>query len=159
MNHPSSEYQITPAALADFLPIAALDREIWRCTPHGEVIPDGEHVWRIWCEHALVYVARDESGALAGVILAFPGMRDLLCVHKVMVAEGHRGRGLGSLLFTALLREIDRRNASCFLTVSPENQAAVSLYRKWGFTDEQFVPGYYRESEHRLVLTRPSQAR
>jgi len=157
MNTSSASYCISPAVAADFLPIAALDREVWRDTPCGDVIPDGEHVWRIWCEHALVYVARTPEGELAGVILAFPGMLDVLCVHKVMVAEKHRGRGVGSLLFSALLEEIDRRGRACFLTVSPENHAAVALYRKWGFTQEQFVAGYYRETEHRLVLTRPVQ--
>lgn len=152
-----TDFQITRAATADFLLIAALDREIWRGVPHGEVIPDGEHAWRIWCEHALVYTARKAEGALAGAILAFPGMHGQLCVHKVMVAEGYRGQGVGSLLFSVLLEAIDRRGDSCFLTVSPENLAAIALYRNWGFTEEQFVAGYYRASEHRLVLTRSPQ--
>lgn len=121
----SSCYRISPAVAADFLPIAALDREVWRNTPCGELIPDGEHAWRIWCEHALVYVARTNEGEVAGAILAFPGMQGMLCVHKVMVAKAHRGQGVGSLLFSALLEEIDRRGCSCFLTVSPENHAAL----------------------------------
>lgn len=154
----SDRYPITPATPADFLPIAALDREIWKGVPHGEVIPDGEHVWRIWCESALVYVARDEAGGVAGAILAFPGVDGVFCVHKVMVADGHRGQGLGSLLFAVLLKEIDQRKATCFLTVSPENPAAIALYRKWGFTQEEYVEGFYRESEHRFVLTRPAPA-
>ena len=68
-----------------------------------------------------------------------------------------RGQGLGSLLIENLLGIIDRECASCFLTVSPENSNALKLYRKWGFTSEEFVAGYYRENEDRLVLIRPSR--
>ncbi len=155
-SHPAP--RIEKAISKDFLAISALDREIWRHLPHGDLIADGEHVWRIWCEHALIYIARDEDDKLAGVILAFPGVQDLFCVHKVMVAPQSRGQGLGSKLFSALLSEIDRLNARCFLTVDPENHPAVALYRNWGFTEEQFVPGYYRANEHRLVLTRHPEA-
>lgn len=154
----NTDYRLSPAVVADFLEIAALDREIWKSVPHGEVIPDGEHAWRIWCEHALLYTARDASGLFAGAILAFPGIMGEICVHKVMVAKEHQGKGVGSLLFGVLLEEIDRQNGQCFLTVSPENPAAIALYRKWGFTKEQFVSGYYRKSEHRLVMIRPARS-
>ena len=159
MSHPlfvHNDYRYSPAMAGDFLEIAALDREIWKGVPYGEVIPDGEHAWRIWCEHALLYTARDASGLLAGAILAFPGVKGEACVHKVMVAKEHQGRGVGSLLFALLLEEIDRQKVQCFLTVSPGNPAAIALYRKLGFMKEQFVAGFYRESEDRLVMTRPA---
>lgn len=151
--HPSG-LTISRSVPRDFLSIAALDREVWKSTPCGELIPDGEHAWRIWCEHALVYIARTESGETAGALLAFPALEAGFCVHKVMVAPSCQGRGIGSRLFATFLEEADRRKVSCFLTVSPENTAAVTLYRKWGFSKEEFVAGYYRESEDRLVLTR-----
>jgi len=142
----------------DFLPIAALDRTAWLASANSEFIPDGEHAWRIWCQHAHVVLGRSESGSVVGAALAFRCVDGSYCLHKVMVDPACRGQGLGSLLVENLLDMIDRERASCFLTVSPENSNALRLYRKWGFSREEFVAGYYREKEDRLVLTRPSPA-
>jgi GNAT superfamily N-acetyltransferase len=145
---------IQRALPADFISIAELDRKAWLTTTDGEFIPDGEHVWRIWCEHALTFVGRDPEGTVAAAVVAFPCIDNSYCLHKAMVAETLRGQGIGSKLFAALLGELDQRKADCFLTVAPSNTNAVKLYRNWGFTEETFVPGYYRKTEDRLVLTR-----
>jgi len=148
--------QIDAAKPNDFLAVAALDRVAWLKNRNPEFIPDGEHVWRIWCEHALTFVARDGDNIVAA-ILAFPCVAGMYCVHKVMVAESCRGQGLGSKLFEALLTEIDRRGVDAFLTVDPVNQNAIKLYEKWGFTEKTFVPGFYRANEDRFVLMRRSK--
>ncbi len=145
---------ILPATKADAAEIAALDREAWLGLRHAESIPDGLHAWGIWCKHALTFIARSESGRLLGVVLAFPCSEATYCLHKVMVAEGERGQGIGSRLFSRLVEELDRKEAPCFLTVSPENRRAIELYRKWGFDQEELVAGYFRKEEDRLVLTR-----
>ena len=75
-------------------------------------------------------------------------------MHKVFVSSSCRGAGIGSALFAMLLKEIDKEGAEAFLTVDPENAAAIALYTKWGFTDKKYVSGYYRAEEDRLVLTR-----
>ena len=147
--------RVARARPRDFLAIAALDRVAWRQNRHPEFIPDGEHVWRMWCEFALVYVAR-RGARLAGVILAFPTLDGRFCVHKVMVARPCRGQGIGSRLFAVLLKELDRRGVAAFLTADPVNAAAVALYAKWGFRRRKLVNGFYRHNEDRLVLTRPA---
>ena len=137
----------------DFLAIAALDRVAWKRNRHGAFIPDGEHVWRIWCEYALMYVAvRGER--LAGAILAFPCHNGRYCLHKVMVAEECRGRGVAGKLMTKILRHMDRIGADMFLTVDPANESALRLYRNRGFTQHRLVRGFYRAREDRYVLTR-----
>ena len=147
---------ITPARPSDFLAIARLDREAWAQNRNSEYIPDGEHVWRLWTEHALVFCAW-EGEVLVGAVLAFPTLTDgLFCVHKVFVDHAFRGRGIGSDLFAAVLEACDELGVACFLTVDPVNEGAIALYEKWGFTDRQFVKGYYRPEEDRLVLTRHS---
>lgn len=143
---------------SDFLPIAALDRVAWRHNAHSEFVPDGEHVWRIWCEHALTFAAWSDAGELVGGIVAFPCLDGTYCLHKVIVAESQRGQGVGAKLFEALFAELDTKGVDCFLTVDPANENARKLYRKWGFTREKFVAGFYREQEDRFVLTRPAQA-
>ena len=114
---------------------------------------DGEHSWRIWVEHALVFVVRS-GPSLIGAILAFPCSNGEYCLHKVFIEPAWRGRGIGSRLFTALLAELDNRKTVCFLTVDPTNQPAITLYEKYGFTERQFVKGFYRETEDRYVLRR-----
>ena len=60
-------------------------------------------------------------------------------------------------LFDRVLNELDQLQVPVWLTVSPENEAAIALYEKWGFTDRTFVKGYYRENEDRYLLTRSTQ--
>lgn len=144
---------IRHASAADFLAIAALDRLAWRNNRQSTFIPDGEHVWRIWVEHALVFVAVEER-QIIGAVLAFPCLSGAFCLHKEFVDPSRRGAGLGSRLFEAILREIDRRGADCFLTVDPVNEAALRLYAAWGFTERTFIPGFYRPGEDRNLLWR-----
>lgn len=141
------------AGVADFLPIAELDRNAWRQSRNSEFIPDGEHVWRLWVEHGLVFTAKSED-QLVGAILAFPCVNGIWCVHKVFVDPDFRGKGIGTRLFELLLQATDRQGVDCFLTVDPANESALRLYEKWGFVDKTFVKGYYRSQEDRFVLKR-----
>jgi [ribosomal protein S18]-alanine N-acetyltransferase len=135
----------------DFFAIADLDRDVWaRDYPF---IPDGEHVWRIWVEYGLVYCA-ELDGQIIGGIVAFPTTTGTYCVHKAFVKAAHRGQGIGTRLFQCLLQELDALQMDAFLTVSPDNEHAVRIYERLGFTHRQFVRGYYREDEDRFVLTR-----
>jgi len=146
-------FDIKRAQPGDFLAIAALDRVVWQKSRHPEFIPDGEHVWRVWVEHALVYVAWEES-RLLGAVLAFPCVDGTFCVHKVFVREDARGRGVATRLFGAILEQLDRLAVDVFLTVDPANTAAQKLYAQWGLTERRLVRGYYRRQEDRLILTR-----
>ena len=138
----------------DFLGIAALDRVVWT-GEHDRFIPDGEHVWRVWCEYARVLVA--ESGALpdgpwspiAGAALGFPTLDGELFLHKIFVHPACAGLGIGTALLRAMLADAD---APVLLTVNPANARALALYRKLGFTVRAEVKGYYREEEDRVVM-------
>lgn len=144
------------ATAEDFLEIAALDRVSWRTNKDPEFIPDGEHAWRMWVEHALTFTAR-RGPELAGAVLAFPCQDLRWCLHKVMVHESMRGQGIGGGLFEVLLKELDSLGADVFLTVDPANTAALTLYESWGFDEKEFKAGFYRPEEDRLVLTRRAQ--
>lgn len=145
--------RIQKAKPRDFLEIAKLDRRAWRENRNSKFIPDGEHAWRLWVEHALVYCAWKE-GKMTGAILAFPCLSGEFCIHKVFVAPGARGRKIGTRLFDKLLQDLDRRGTGSFLTVDPRNESALALYGKWGFTGRTLVKGFYRKNEDRLVLKR-----
>ncbi|RVU85944.1 N-acetyltransferase [Leucothrix sargassi] len=140
----------------DFLDIAALDRIAWKDNPSAEFIPDGEHVWRVWVEHALVYVAK-ENDTLVGAVVAFPCLSGDFFLHKVFVDLNYRGQGIAPQLFELLFSELDESEGACSLTVDPVNESAIQLYTNWGFSQREFVKGYYRDNEDRYVLTRPSR--
>ena len=138
---------------SDFLEVAALDREAWKQNRNSDYIPDGEHVWRIWMEHALAYTAK-EAGKVVGAIIAFPCITQQWFVHKVFVDLERRGNGIGTRLFEILLTEIDRIEVDCFLTVDPAYGDTIRFYEKLGFVEKVFFSGYYRANEDRYVLTR-----
>ena len=155
------DYKIERASPSDFLNVAALDRIAWPDVPHT-FIPDGEHIWRVWCDHATLLVARltegnslDESSDVAGALVMFPTADGEIVLHKIMVHPDCRGLGIGS----ALMREaLSRADAPVLLTVDPGNEAAVQLYRNFGFEIRERIDGYYRPHEDRNLMVHPGQS-
>ena len=150
----ASHHCIERAVPIDFLAVSALDRIAWLHL--GDTyIPDGEHAWRIWCEYATVLVGRHkskplkDSGRIAGALVMFPTKAHELFLHKIMVHPHRRGAGLGSALMRSAL---DQTDAPVLLTVDPANEAALQLYRNFGFAVREHVEGYYRPHEHRNVM-------
>jgi ribosomal protein S18 acetylase RimI-like enzyme len=143
------------ASTGDFLSVAALDRLAWPERP-DTYIPDGEHIWRVWAEHAALIVARltdshrlKASSDIAGAAVMFSTAGNELFLHKIMVHPDCRSQGIGSALLQHAVQRADR---PVLLTVDPENVNAVQLYRKFGFTERSHVAGYYRPHEDRLVM-------
>lgn len=152
------EAEIGEATPEEFLAVGALDRLAWPAAP-DTFIPDGEHIWRIWCDFATLLVARTggeqplpETGAIAGAVVMFPTRQGELCLHKIMVHPQCRGLGLGTRLMEAAL---ERAGQPVLLTVDPENAAAVQLYRNFGFAVRERIDGYYRPHEDRLLMVHP----
>jgi phosphinothricin acetyltransferase len=149
-------YSIEIAEPTEFLDIAALDRIVWPDVP-DTFIPDGEHIWRVWCGHATLLVARlqedesnlPETNRIAGALVMFPEKHGELFLHKIVVHPNCRGNGVGS----ALMRDaLQRADALVLLTVDPNNKPAVTLYENFGFTVRERIDGYYRPHEDRLIM-------
>ncbi|HBE16657.1 MAG TPA: ribosomal-protein-alanine N-acetyltransferase RimI, partial [Cyanobacteria bacterium UBA11367] len=68
----------------------------------------------------------------------------------------YQGQGLGKLLLYALLRKAINLNLEwATLEVKPSNQAALSLYYKFGFTEAGRRRKYYQDTgEDALILWR-----
>ena len=124
---------ITKGAQNDFLEVARLDHQAWMDAPNARNIPDGEHVWRIWTEHALLFVAKEDETVL-GAIVAFPCISGEWYVHKLFVRADRRRSGIGRSLFGKLLEKVDELGVVCFLTVAPQNEKLIEFYRSLGFT-------------------------
>lgn len=147
------DFVIKKAATTDFLGIAELDRASWGNEEVNKYIPDGEHAWRIWVEHALVFCCYRRT-AIVGVALAFPTTSGIYAVHKVFVNKFQRGKGIGKALLRELAKELDKLAVDSFLTVSPNNNAAIAVYEAIGYKEAKLHRGFYREAEDRLVVVR-----
>jgi len=151
-------YHIEQASASDFLNVAALDRIAWPDRP-DTFIPDGEHIWRIWCDHGTLLVARSvnepplpDSVDVVGALVMFPTAQQETVLHKIMVHPSCRGQGIGTALMEAAL---ERADTPVLLTVDPQNEAAVQLYRNFGFEVRQKIDGYYRPHEDRYIMVHP----
>ena len=149
------EFEIEVARSSDFLKIAALDRIAWPSMPET-YIPDGEHIWRVWSDHAVLLVARVKSRGpltasedIAGALVMFPTKGQELFLHKIMVHPICRGQGIGSALMTSAL---SGTSAPVLLSVDPQNSPAVKLYEQMGFVTRERINGYYRPHEDRLIM-------
>jgi RimJ/RimL family protein N-acetyltransferase len=96
---------------------------------------------------AQAFVARDPAtGELVGQIgltLSPIGVVDL----GMMVADGWRGRGVGSALLVAGVEWARQRDAhKMALQVWPHNERAIGLYEKYGFAREGVLRQHYRRA-------------
>ena len=149
------EYRIERGSADDFLDVAALDRIAWPELP-DTFIPDGEHIWRVWCDYAVLLVAKvenreplSESHDIAGSLVMFPTSTNELFLHKIMVHPICRNRGIGKALMQTAL---DGAARPVLLTVDPDNKPAVQLYESFGFRTRERINGYYRPHEDRLIM-------
>lgn len=77
-------------------------------------------------------------------------------IDNVVVAEGHRNRGIGQALLEALIARGEEGRAEAFtLEVRVGNKAAISLYEKNGFRSEGIRPRFYEKpTEDAMIMWR-----
>jgi GNAT superfamily N-acetyltransferase len=85
--------------------------------------------------------------AMAGERLRLPGYTEVsaVCTHPE-----HTGQGYGAALISAVVGKIQERDESALLHVAAENQRAIDLYERLGFTE--------RARQHLLVVRRTDSA-
>lgn len=151
---PMNDLVCRAATNKDFLALAELDRKGWGQNRHSEFIADGEHIWRVWVEHAIVKATFKESKAV-GLIVAIPtNDQGLYFIHKIIVDPDSRDQGIGTMLFKELFKETDSLGVRTSLTTDSNNLRMHHICEKLGYTHKEFIKGYYRPHEDRYVLTR-----
>lgn len=149
-----SNMEIRWATIEDFLEIAELDRVSWRHNRNSEFIPDGEHVWRHWVEHAYVCVAI-ESKKIIGVALSFPSTTlNIHLVHKIFLVNDCRGKGIGKKMMIKICDKFDQNILTAKLTIDTNNKSMQRLAESMQFSEKELIKGYYRDNEDRWVYTR-----
>ena len=118
-----------------------------------------------WCERALLEELENPQAVFLtaetpqGELLGYSGMHDILgegYIDNIAVFPQARGKGTGSALVKALC-DYGESHGLVFITleVRPSNQAALALYRKFGFCQEGIRKNYYRRpTEDAWLLTR-----
>ena len=135
----------------DIEPVMALEVELF-----------GNEAWSqtmIWSElaehttrHYLVASAEERIVAYAG-LCAYPPHESY--VQTIAVAPDAQGHGLGTRLLAALVEESQRRGCKRLdLEVRADNDAAIRLYERHGFTRIGLRRGYYQPSGVDAVVMR-----
>ena len=92
-------------------------------------------------------------------VLGYVGMMTVLdegYISNVAVSQSFRRRGIGNQLITALLERAEMRQLSFVtLEVREHNEAAISLYAKFGFVPVGLRKNYYKMPvEHAVLMTK-----
>lgn len=107
-----------------------------------------------WPDGLLVADKPEHSDTMLGYALYAPASQPgEAWLMSVLVAEKGRGHGIGRQLCEHVLSQARQHNIQqLWLTVAPDNQAAVSLYRTLGFTEIRYATDYLGPGEDRLVM-------
>jgi len=142
---------IRPATLADLPLVAALELQVFESAVYPDFFFRQAH--DLWPDFLLT-AWQDEQ--LMGYLLAAPGQQGLteLGILSLAVADHSRGKGVGQALLTFLLQQCKTSTRQLWLTVAPDNTAAIHLYEKSGFTKQKYAEDYYGAGEPRWVLVK-----
>ncbi|GAC1444799.1 MAG: ribosomal protein S18-alanine N-acetyltransferase [Chloroflexota bacterium] len=107
--------------------------------------------------------SNDAKQGAGGRVLGYAGMWlmiDEAHITTIAVRESWRGRGFGELLLASLLEaSMDLGVQRVTLEVRVSNDAAQSLYRKYGFREEGVRPRYYSDNNEDAYIMTTSDVR
>ena len=142
-------YEIVPMDRSHLPQIAALERECFSDPWSESLLEDA-----LFDDQASFIVAEDEEGN----ILGYAGLHAVLdegYIDNVAVAPDARRHGVASALLDVFCRFAAVHLAFLTLEVRASNEAAISLYEKFGFQRAGLRPGYYQHPrEDAIIMTR-----
>lgn len=146
-----SDFVVRPAQPEDAEELALLYAAVAaeRIYIGGEPPVDLDERARRFREHEDGHFVAAADDELVGQLAAFShrGVGEL----GMMVADGWRGRGVGSALMDAALAwSREQQLHKLTLEVWPHNEAAIALYRKFGFVEEGRRVKHHRRANGEL---------
>ena len=104
---------------------------------------------------SVYFAARDEE---SGKIVGYAGvwmMYDCANITNIAVAPDYRREGLGGKMLELLINvSRDKKMETITLEVRASNNAAISLYEKYGFAECGLRRRYYQGNEDAVIMTR-----
>ncbi|HLW24899.1 MAG TPA: GNAT family N-acetyltransferase [Steroidobacteraceae bacterium] len=149
--HPERSFEICAAARADLPDLLHIYNEVIRSSTavfsELEVTLADREAW-LEAKHGLGYpvlVARDASSVLGfatfGDFRAWPGYRYTV-EHSVHVDAAHRGRGIGTALVSALLKDAAKLGKHAMIAgIDADNTGSIRMHERLGFREA----GHFRE--------------
>jgi ribosomal-protein-alanine N-acetyltransferase len=145
----TGDVAIRPARPEDVEDLVRLDVEAFGDIAYGRTT--FQQLFDISAECCLV--ADDSSGLLGYALTAITPSRDKGWLLALAVTPNAKGRGIGRRLTQVtvdILRSLEVTAA--WLTVEPDNEPAISLYRSMGFMEKEMRADYFGPGEDRLVM-------
>ncbi|GAB3295168.1 ribosomal protein S18-alanine N-acetyltransferase [Parasphingorhabdus pacifica] len=145
-----------------------LKRDLGRCAELERILFPGDDPWSraafvAELDQGHYYVgAYDEAEDLLGyaglAVVGFPPEAEAE-VHTIGVDPVWQRSGLGRALLRALLAHADKIGAPTLLEVRTDNEAAIALYREYGFESVGLRKRYYQPSgADAYTMRRPAQS-
>ena len=137
----------------------------WLATAPGTPVEDLEQRFRaavVWEGNLLLVLEDDDAGPagpppIVGSIGLHPGPVAGVLSLGMWILPAWRGRGGGRQLMTTALAQIPEGAHKIELEVFPDNEAAIALYRAFGFEEEGLRRDHYRragELRSALIMAR-----
>ncbi|MGC7095877.1 ribosomal protein S18-alanine N-acetyltransferase [Amycolatopsis lurida] len=128
--------------------------DIRRCVEIEKILFPGDSPWSAYAfrselDSGAYYLGAYEGQELLGYAgLAVVGPRGdyETSLHTIGVAPEHQGKGIGKALLEALLAKADELRAPVLLEVRTDNEVAITMYEKHGFTKLGVRKRYYQPS-------------
>ena len=142
---------IRPARLEDLAALAVLEQQVFETAVYPDFFFRQAH--DLWPDFLLLAWQEQQ---LLGYLLAAPGQQGLASVGilSLAVSAQSRGLGVGQALLDYLLQHCPAATRQLWLTVAPDNPAALHLYEKSGFIQQKYAEDYYGKGEPRWVLVK-----
>lgn len=126
-----------------------------RCAELEKLLFPGENPWpenvfMVEFAHPHTFYAGvfDEEQLLGYAGMAMLGPRDdpEFEIHTIGVDPAHQRRGIATLLMDNLMHVVDQFDAQVFLEVRTDNEPAITMYERYGFSNQGIRRNYYQPS-------------
>lgn len=128
---------------------AVVDEGVWLATEAAAELELANRYRQVILEGDPLFVLEEEGGIVGSLTLHSTETAGVMAI-GMWVSPSHRGRGGGRTLIEAALAARPEDVHKIELEVFPENEAAISLYRKLGFEQEGLRRDHYRRRDGSL---------
>lgn len=143
--------EFRPATAADIAAVTALETSFYPTDGYPEpLFYQALHQWP-----QLFQVAATDQQVAAYILGAPAEVSGHIWLMSLLVGSEYRGKGLGAQLIECWLNTACQLGYhSVWLTVAPQNTAAIKLYERFGFTRQQLEQDYLGKGQDRLIMLR-----